>query len=142
MKKPMILVLCVVMVLSLCACGSSENEGTSPVITGATTAATTEATTEGTAEGTAEATTEATTEATEPEQTGDAEVPPSLDKKALAESCIDKSIQELYALIGQPNSSDYASSCLGDGDDGMLYYDDFIVYTYREEDKETVSYVE
>ncbi len=66
------------------------------------------------------------------------------DLKALAESCIDKPVEELFALIGQPESSDYAPSCLnpGVGEDGNLYYDGFTVYTYREGDQETVSYVE
>ncbi len=66
------------------------------------------------------------------------------DLKALAESCIDKSVEELYGLIGQPVSSDYAPSCLnpGEGEDGNLYYDGFTVYTYREGDEETVTYVE
>ena len=66
------------------------------------------------------------------------------DLKALAESCIDKSVDELYELIGQPESSDYAPSCLnpGAGEDGNLYYDGFTVYTYREGDQETVTYVE
>lgn len=61
----------------------------------------------------------------------------------LAESCIDKSVEELYELIGEPAEKDYAPSCLGEGgEDGNLYYDGFIVYTYKEGDKETVHYVE
>lgn len=62
----------------------------------------------------------------------------------LAQSCIDLSVEELYALIGEPESSDYAPSCLNPdvGQDGNLYYDGFIVYTYREGEVETVSYVE
>lgn len=62
----------------------------------------------------------------------------------LAQSCIDLSVDELYALIGEPESSDYAPSCLNpdEGQDGNLYYDGFIVYTYREGEVETVSYVE
>lgn len=62
-----------------------------------------------------------------------------------AESCIDKSVEELYDLIGEPNSSDYAPSCLGgevSGEDGNLYYDGFIVYTYRDASGERVHYVE
>ena len=35
-----------------------------------------------------------------------------------------------------------ARSCLGDGDDGNLYYEGFTVYTYREDGEETVTYVE
>ena len=70
------------------------------------------------------------------------EAAPAADKKALAESCIDKDISELYALIGEPESSDYAPSCLVEGEDGALYYDGFVVYTTREGDVETVYYVE
>ena len=47
-----------------------------------------------------------------------------------------------YAAIGEPVSSDYAPSCLGEGEDGNLYYDGFTVYTYRDDTGETVSYVE
>ena len=46
---------------------------------------------------------------------------------------------KLYAAIGEPNSSDYVSSCIGDGEDGLLYYKGFTVTTYRENGKETVQ---
>ena len=42
-----------------------------------------------------------------------------------------RSAAELAAAIGQPNSTEYASSCIGDGEDGIWYYDGFTVYTYR-----------
>lgn len=62
---------------------------------------------------------------------------------ALAESCIGKSVDELIALIGEPESSDYAPSCLAEGaEDGNWYYDGFTVYTLRTADGETVEYVE
>ena len=61
---------------------------------------------------------------------------------AKAESCIGKTVEDLYALIGEPISSDYAPSCLGPGEDGNLYYDGFTVYTYREDGVETVRVVE
>ena len=64
------------------------------------------------------------------------------DPRVLAKSCIDKSVGELYALVGEPISSEYAPSCLGPGEDGNLYYDSFIVYTYLEEEEETVIAVE
>ena len=59
-------------------------------------------------------------------------------------SYIDKPVSELIAAIGEPQSSDYAPSCLnpGQGEDGMLYYDGFVVYTYKEGDTETVQDVE
>lgn len=62
--------------------------------------------------------------------------------KAIAEGYIDEPVEELFKAIGKPQSSDYAPSCLGDGEDGNLYYDGFTVYTYRENGEETVSYVE
>lgn len=52
-------------------------------------------------------------------------------------------LEDLIAAIGEPLSSDYAPSCLGEGEDGNLYYDGFTVYTYRDTDgQETVNYVE
>lgn len=52
------------------------------------------------------------------------------------------SVDALIQAIGQPISSDYAPSCLGEGEDGNLYYDGFTVYTYRDATGEVVSYVE
>ena len=56
----------------------------------------------------------------------------------VAQMMIDHPVDELYALIGKPNDSSYASSCMGDGEDGELYYDGFTVCTYLEGDTETV----
>lgn len=76
--------------------------------------------------------------APEPEQATAAAVPTSADAAAFVGS----SISSLYAAIGYPpNGSSYASSCLGDGEDGELYYDGFIVYTYRLGDVETIQAV-
>ena len=130
LSKAFALILAVVMLTgSLVACGKEEAVPTEPAIN---VQPKVEATTvvEETAAPT-EAPTEAATEAA-----------PAADKKALAESCIDKDISELYALIGEPESSDYAPSCLVEGEDGALYYDGFVVYTTREGDVETVYYVE
>ncbi len=113
MKKGIAMLLCLLTLL-FCACSGQQAEDTRPpVSTGGTPSQSTAA-------------------------------PASGDSEAFtkAQSCIDKSVEELYALIGQPTSSDYASSCLGEGDDGNLYYDGFIVYTYREGSNETVRFVE
>ncbi len=59
-----------------------------------------------------------------------------------ASAFIGQSLSSLTAAIGQPNSSDYASSCLGEGEDGELHYNGFTVYTYRENGSETVEAVE
>jgi hypothetical protein len=84
-----------------------------------------------------------TEEVKTPEETTAETAEPAQDLKALAESCIDKDVSELFALIGEPESADYAPSCLVEGgEDGMLYYDGFVVYTTRDGDVETVTYVE
>lgn len=114
MKKIFVFALCM---LLLCACTANPTP-TEPVET--TTAPTVTTTT-------------ATQPTTEPAE----------DTFALAESCIGKSVDELIALIGEPESKDYAASCLVEGgEDGNWYYGGFTVYTLRTEDGETVEYVE
>lgn len=51
---------------------------------------------------------------------------------------IGQSVSSLYAAIGRPNGSSYAPSCMGEGEDGELFYNGFTVYTYREGNTETV----
>ena len=84
----------------------------------------------------------ATEPAAEPEETEPAAEPEdSLLETAKTFEGAD--VNELIAAIGEPESSDYAPSCLGEGEDGNLYYDGFTVYTYRDTDgTETVNYVE
>lgn len=65
--------------------------------------------------------------------------PPSAPTKADAQAYIGKSVSSLIAAIGAPKGSDYAPSCLGDGEDGELFYDGFTVYTYRLNGTETVQ---
>lgn len=64
------------------------------------------------------------------------------DLFALAESFVDRPVSELIDAIGEPLDRAYVSSCLGDGEDGELYYHDFTVFTYREGDSEIVMGVE
>ncbi len=130
MKKIALMLLAFVMLLSLCACGKEEAAPTEAPINVQPKVEATVAAKETVAP--TAAPTEAPTEAADP----------VADMKALAESCIDKDISELYALIGEPASSEYAPSCLVEGEDGALYYDGFVVYTTREGDVETVYYVE
>lgn len=62
---------------------------------------------------------------------------PTADKAA---AYIGSSTASLVAAIGQPNSKSYASSCIGDGQDGEWYYSGFTVYTYKDVDgSETVQ---
>ena len=112
MKKRWILVVACLLAVCLCACGGNENKETTP--------------------------------STQPSQSDSQASTAAADLKALAESCIDKSVEELYQLVGMPKKADYADSCLnpGVGEDGILEYDGFMVYTYREGDEEVVSYVE
>lgn len=64
------------------------------------------------------------------------------DAKATAMNYIGQPVSALFAAIGCPASSDYAPSCLGDGEDGNLYYDGFMVYTHKDGGSETINYVE
>lgn len=41
-------------------------------------------------------------------------------------------INTFYSVFGYPSSSDYGPSCMGDGEDGLLYYGDYVVVTYRD----------
>lgn len=136
MKRIFVMLLAVLLLMGLCACGASEPTG------GEELQITVKPKTEGETTIPEETTGETTTgETTSEDVTGEASAP-ATDKKELAKSCMGKNVSELYALIGKPNSSDYAPSCLVDGEDGMLYYDGFVVYTTREGDVETVYYVE
>lgn len=67
---------------------------------------------------------------------------PAVPSREAAMACIGQSLNELLSAIGQPNSTSYANSCMGAGDDGELYYDGFTVYTYREAGNENVVAVE
>jgi len=148
MKKTIAIMLALMMLLSLAACGvDNKTEMAGVTVIGGqdgpevTVTATPTQTPEPTPapEVTPESTTEPTAEAT-PEPV---ERPvPQNDLKTTAESLIGAAVEELIAAIGEPESSDYAPSCIGPGEDGNLYYEGFIVYTYREDGTETVEYVE
>ena len=56
------------------------------------------------------------------------------DPFAKATELIGSDVEALYEAIGRPDDVMYASSCLGEGEDGELYYDGFTVYTYRDTD--------
>ncbi len=134
MKKLIAVLLAVFLLLGLCACGAEEAPAEEMNLNVAPKVEETAPKAENTPEAPAE---------TEPAETAAPAAPADKDLKALAESCIDKDVNYLYELIGKPNSADYAPSCLVQGgEDGMLYYDGFVVYTTREGDVETVYYVE
>ena len=56
------------------------------------------------------------------------------DPMETAASFIDSPVEDVIAAIGEPNDRAYATSCIGEGEDGELYYDGFTVYTYRDLD--------
>ncbi len=125
MKNILSLALAMILALGLAACGES---GTEPSAAPSDPAAVDTTTPDPAAE---------STETAEPaEETGGSLL-------EIAKGYEGANVDELIAAIGDPNSSDYAPSCLGEGEDGNLYYDGFTVYTYRDTSgAETVNYVE
>ncbi len=133
MKKLSCLLLAALMLAALAACGETSS-GESPAPAESPSAVESEAPAEET-EAPAE-------ESVAPAEASEA---PAAEDSLLetARSFEGASLDELIAAIGEPESSDYAPSCLGEGEDGNLYYDGFTVYTYRDVDGgEVVNYVE
>jgi hypothetical protein len=83
-------------------------------------------------------------ERTEPDAVpagGAAETAEGSEAYRTALAYVDRPMEELRAAIGGPEAEEYVPSCLGDGEDGVLTYPGFTVYTYREGDTETVRAV-
>lgn len=118
MKK---LALILSLLLLLTACGSTV----APVVT-------TEATSTEAAVNETEALTEAPTEASATE--GVVESLYCTTDFEIAKTFIDKNLDELKAAIGEPVDAYYEESCIGEGEDGILAYDYFTVYTFRPAD--------
>ena len=127
-------ILCAVLVLSLAGCGGTKAETAGPTEAPAVTAAPTEA------PAAAPSPTEAPAAAAAPEK-ADSETAALVEKILAMEG---QPVEDLYALVGQPNSSDYTPSCLvTGGQDGQLEYDGFTVYTLvRPDGTETIYYCE
>ena len=146
MKKMIAIILALLMLLSFAACGSDKDTAIDAIggQDGPEVSTTAEPvkTPEPTPAPEATAAPVETTPEPDPEPAPTPEAAPEDDLKATAESFIGAELDELIAAIGEPESSDYAPSCLGEGEDGNLYYDGFVVYTYRENGTETVEYVE
>lgn len=129
MKKLTCLLLALTLLLGLAACGEEPAEVTEEPAAGS-------------AEPAAEpsAAPEASEAPAEESEAPAEEEPSPLEAAKAFEGA---PLEDLIAAVGEPLSSDYAPSCLGEGEDGNLYYDGFTVYTYRDVDgSETVNYVE
>ena len=133
-RTVIIMILCAVLALSLAGCGGTKAETTEPTEAPAATAAPTEA------PAATAAPTEAPAATAEPEK-ADSETAALVEKILAMEG---QPVEDLYALVGQPNSSDYTPSCLvTGGQDGQLEYDGFTVYTLVQPDgTETIYFCE
>ena len=133
----------VLLLLSSCANGAPENDA--PSVSGAVNAAAAGDQDDGAPDADA-LPDEVAAETPDPGEAGEEETaaPERTPEEllALAMEYIGKPADDLIAVIGEPEDRDYAPSCMGDGEDGNLYYGGFIVYTYRENGEETVQDVE
>ena len=141
MRKLTLILTACLLLAALCACGASAPApaGSTPTAAPAQTQTPAPASTPETTQTPAPAQPAQPTAAPETPQPSEAPVNETLE---LAKTFIGKTTAELFEAIGAPQESDYASSCLGPGDDGNLYYDGFTVYTYRENGVETIRIVE
>lgn len=56
----------------------------------------------------------------------------NVDKYAVAQSYVGSSLGALQSAIGSPNTAEYVISCMEDASqEGMLYYDGFVVWTIQ-----------
>ena len=134
-----LLALC--LLAALCGCGAADSQSSKPTPAAPTPAPTAQpaAPADPTA---APATTPPTETPSEPPAETEAPAAPVNEALETAKTFVGKTTPDLFAAIGMPDSSDYAPSCLGPGEDGNLYYDGFTVYTYRENGVETIRIVE
>lgn len=124
MKRIAAMLLCLILALALCACGGAAESTVSEK--------------------------PANMESTLPELTTEEEpaetAAPVSDKESAAEEAVqkalklkDRPVSELYDAVGEPDSEESSPSCMGPGEDVMLYYDGFSVFTYKEGSSQVVK---
>lgn len=131
MKKTALLLILVIAVFILAACGSEKHEPTVVIETPAPVAET-EIPVQ---------TPEVQAAAPEPDETAQpAETGLDEESYQIALSLIDEVVEELYEAIGYPEFQDYGPSCLGGpgSEDGQLDYEGFSVFTLVEDGVETI----
>ena len=89
---------------------------------------------------------EADAEEAESEAEAEGTLPETDQDMITAQSLIGHPVEELYAAVGEPSGgAQYSKSCMDGADenaqDGMLYYDNFSVWTYKTDDSEIVEAV-
>ena len=125
-RKLTVSLICLLCALLLIGCGSAAAPAES-------TAPSPSTITEGTAEAGAEA-----PAATLPDEKLEPAGEPTPYEIAL--DYVDRPLEDLIAVFGEPLSSAYGSSCLVEGaEDGNLQFDGFWVSTLRDGDAETVN---
>ena len=140
MRKISYALMVLMLAVCLTACGSSENSDSPD---GAVTTQTEVQEEESSETGDTQAEQQENEESAEQETAqADEADEAGEDLLELARSFEGEPVEDLIEAGGEPESSDYAPSCLGEGEDGNLYYDGFTVYTYRDDSGEVVNYVE
>lgn len=131
-KNSILLIMFIVAVMVLTACGNAKHE---PSITVETPAPVIE--TEKPVQ-----TPSVQTEVAKPEESAQPEDSGFDDEKyQIALGLIDEVVEELYKAIGYPEFQDYGPSCLGGpgAEDGQLDYEGFSVFTLVENGVETIT---
>lgn len=136
-KRIFAAVLVLVAMLSLCACGSEKDQSAHPAAEAESASEMVSALPGAELESGEDSSRADDAEAEE----GKLSLSGAADKAA-ATALIGEDVSKLYEAIGEPADSAYTSSCLGAGEDGELYYDGFVVYTYREGGSEKIQDVE
>ena len=136
MKRIMISLMALALLALLCACGETEQTAAqNPAPAAAETAEQKAPETSAPAQDPAEAPEEAAEEA--PEEAPEEETAEQSPLET-ALAFVDHDAGELVAAIGEPMETSYEESCAGPGEDGIWTYDGFTVFTYRENDVETI----